>query len=64
MTDGDGSVVAGRGEQRISLMILDRAKGIGVEAQRLVRQAGQVEVEPEHLLVECADQQVVAARVD
>ena len=64
MADGDIAVVAGRGEQRVPLVVLDGAESVGVVAQGLVGHAGQVQVEPEDLLVEGPDQEVVATRVD
>ena len=59
----DVLIVAGRGEERIPLVELDRSHRIGVVAQDLVGHAGQVQVEPLNLLVEGAQQQVVTARV-
>ena len=45
-------------------MEVDSTHRVRVVAQSLVREAAQVEVEPLHLLVEGADDQVVTAGVD
>ena len=60
----DTIVVATRGKKWVSPVELDVSNSIGVISEDLVRQGGEVEVVPLHLLVKGADQHVVPTRMD
>jgi len=60
MGDNNRLVIAARGEQWIPQMEGDTADGIAMQSHCLIRFRGQIQVEPEHLLVVGGDQQIVA----
>lgn len=57
-------IVTGGRKQRIACVIRRASHSVLVQAYRLVRFGGQIQVEPQHLLVIGGHQQIVTLRVD
>lgn len=57
-------IVTGRRKQRITRMVSGTTNSILVQANRLIWFGGQIQVEPEHLLVVRRYQQIVTLRMN